>query len=194
MTALNDNALHFPSRELPRSALSFIALVVRGRYRLWLLALVSGEAVNALCGILLPYALNRIITTITGSHAEPRVVVGLLIHPLVLFGALSLGELVLGRVNSAVQLRVTPRQRQYVARALFSYLHRHSHRFLNESFAGALANRINETSHGVNQVLWALITEFWPTAIVIFVANLLLVSANRWLGLFTGLWRCCWLR
>ena len=28
-------------------------------------ALASGEAVNALCGILLPYALNRIITTIT---------------------------------------------------------------------------------------------------------------------------------
>ena len=189
MTALNDNTLHFPSRELPRSALSFIALVVRGRYRLWLLALVSGEAINALCGILLPYALNRIITTITGSHAEPRVVVGLLIHPLVLFGARSVwASSCSGRVNSAVQLRVTPRQRQYVARALFSYLHRHSHRFLNESFAGALANRINETSHGVNQVLWALITEFWPTAIVIFVANLLLVSANRWLGLFTGLW------
>jgi ATP-binding cassette subfamily B protein len=188
MTAMNDNALQFPSRQLPRDALSFIALVVRGRYRLWLLALVCGEAVNALCGILLPYALNRIISTITSSHAEPRVVIGLLVQPLVLFAGLSLGELVLGRVNSAVQLRVTPRQRQYVARALFSYLHRHSHRFLNESFAGALANRINETSHGVNQVLWALITEFWPTAIVIFVANLLLVSANRWLGLFTGLW------
>ena len=189
MTALDDNTLKFPdSRSLPRSALSFIALVVRGRYRLWLLALVSGEAVNALCGILLPYALNRIITTITTSHVEPRAVLPLLVPPLVLFAALSAGELVLGRLNSAVQLRVTPRQRQYVARALFSYLHRHSHRFLNESFAGALANRINETSHGVNQVLWALITEFWPTAIVIAVANVLLISANRWLGLFTGVW------
>ena len=189
MTALDDNTLKFPaSRSLPRSALSFIGLVVRGRYRFWLMALVSGEALNALCGILLPYALNRIITTITTSHTEPRAVLPLLIHPLTLFAALSAGELLLGRINSAVQLRITPRQRQYVARALFGYLHRHSHRFLNESFAGALANRINETSHGVNQVLWALITEFWPTAIVIAVANVLLVSANRWLGLFTGLW------
>ncbi|MEI9948464.1 MAG: ABC transporter ATP-binding protein [Pseudomonadota bacterium] len=189
MTALHDNTLKFPaSRSLPRGALSFIGLVVRGRYRFWLLALVSGEAVNALCGILLPYALNRIITTITTSHVEPREVLPLLMGPLVLFAALSAGELVLGRLNSAVQLRVTPRQRQYVARALFSYLHRHSHRFLNESFAGALANRINETSHGVNQVLWALITEFWPTTIVIAVANVLLISANRWLGLFTGTW------
>src|SRR3954470_12861452 len=107
MTATNDDALHFPARRLPRDALSFIGLVVRGRYRLWLLALVSGEAVNALCGILLPYALNRIITTITQSHSEPQQVVRLLVQPLELFAALSVGELVLGRVNSAVQLRVT---------------------------------------------------------------------------------------
>jgi ATP-binding cassette subfamily B protein len=95
---------------------------------------------------------------------------------------------VLGRVNSALQLRVAPRQRQYVARALFSYLHRHSHRFLTESFAGALANRIAETALGTNQVLFSLITEFLPTLIVIGVANVLLTSANGWLGLFTGLW------
>ena len=86
MTALDDNTLRFPaSRSLPRSALSFIGLVVRGRYRFWLMTLVSGEALNALCGILLPYALNRIITTITTSHAEPRAVLPLLIHPLALF-------------------------------------------------------------------------------------------------------------
>ena len=189
MTAHYDNTLQFPAaRSLPTNAFSFIGSVVRGRYRFWLLALASGEAVNALCGILLPYALNRIITTITTSHVEPQAVLPLLVPSLVLFAALTAGELVLGRVNSAVQLRVTPRQRQYVARALFGYLHRHSHRFLNESFAGALANRISETSHGVNQVLWALISEFWPTAIVIAVANVLLLSANRWLGLFTGMW------
>jgi len=187
--ALGNDCLQFPaSRALPQDALSFIALVVRGRYRFWLLGLAVGEASNALCGILLPYALNRIISTITSNHLEPHMLVPLLVRPLVLFIALSAGELALGRINSAVQLRIAPRQRQYVARALFSYLHRHSHRFLTESFAGALANRINEASHGVNQVLWALLTEFWPTAIVIGVANVLLTSANGWLGLFTGVW------
>jgi ATP-binding cassette subfamily B protein len=79
-----------------------------------------------------------------------------------LFALLCLGELVFGRINSAIQLRVTPRQRQYVARALFRHLHGHSHRFLTENFAGALANRVGETSHGVNQVMWAVVTEFWP--------------------------------
>jgi ATP-binding cassette subfamily B protein len=95
---------------------------------------------------------------------------------------------VFGRINSAVQLRVAPRQRQYIARALFDYLHQHSHRFFSDNFAGALAHRIGEVSHGTNQVLWAAITEFWPIAIVISVANVLLCFTNRWLGAFTLLW------
>jgi len=133
MSELDDNTLHFPaSRPLPRSALSFIGLVVRGRYRWWILTLLSGEALNAFCGILLPYALNRIISTITTSHSDPRALLPLLIPPLALFAALSVGELVFGRVNSALQMRVSPRQRQYVARALFGYLHRHSHGYAQQ--------------------------------------------------------------
>ena len=185
---LDANALELPSRGLPDSPFAFIRLVLRGRYRFWLLGLVVGESSNAACGILLPYALNRIITAITSTHAERSLVLGALTAPLALFAALSLGELVLGRVNSALQLRVAPRQRQYVARALFAHLHRHSHRYLTESFAGALASRISETSHGTNQVLFSLIQEFLPTAIVITVANALLVSANAWLGAFTCGW------
>jgi len=180
--------LELPSHGLPESPFAFIRLVVGGRYRYWLLGLVLGEGGNAACGILLPYALNRIITAITTSHADRSLVLAALSAPLGLFAALSLGELVLGRINSALQLRVAPRQRQYVARALFGHLHRHSHRYLTESFAGALASRISETSHGTNQVLFSLIQEFLPTGIVITVANALLFSANVWLGAFTCGW------
>ena len=38
------NALEFPSQGLPESPFSFIRLVVSGRYRFWLLALVLGES------------------------------------------------------------------------------------------------------------------------------------------------------
>jgi ATP-binding cassette, subfamily B, bacterial len=169
--------------------LRFIVHVVGGHFRWWIRALFVGEAANAACGIMLPYALGRIITKVTSSHDSPTAVVGTLWRPVLLFGALCAGELLFGRVNSALQLRMAPQQRQYVARALFQYLHRHSHRFLTENFAGALAHRINETSHGVNQVLFAVIQEFWPIAIVITVANVLLATgASLWLALFTGVW------
>ena len=173
---------------LPKSPLAFVFQVACGRYAPWNLALLLGEAINAGCGILLPYALGRILSRVTTARGEPSAVFHALRGPLALFALLCVGELVFGRLNSALQLRMAPRQRHYVARALFRHVHGHSHRFLIENFAGALANRIGETSHGVNQVLWAVTTELWPITIVISVSNILLAHASPWLGLFTSLW------
>jgi ATP-binding cassette, subfamily B, bacterial len=181
-------ALLLSVTHLPTTPWQFILHVARGRYRFGLAVMVGGEAVHATCGILLPSALSRIITRVTSSHSTPAAVVAEVIGPVLFFGALCVGEAIFGRINSAVQLRLAPRQRQYVARALFDYLHHHSHRFFSENFSGALAHRIGEVSHGTNQVLWAVITEFWPIAIVISVANGLLLAENDWIGGFTLLW------
>jgi ATP-binding cassette subfamily B protein len=181
-------ALMFPEADLPATPLRFILHVVRGHYRWGLALMVLGEAVHATCGILLPSALSRIITAVTSHQGVPAEVLAKVSGSVWLFAGLCAGEAVFGRLNSALQLRVAPRQRQYIARALFNYLHRHSHRYFSENFAGALAHRIAEVSHGTNQVLWAAITEFWPIAIVIGVANGLLCTTNLWLGSFTLIW------
>jgi len=173
---------------VPRTPFRFVLYVARARYRVWLSFLLLGEAANATCGILLPFALSRIIGRVTTTAGSERVSLAVLWPPVLSFMLLCGGELLFGRINAAVQLRLAPRQRQYVGRALFDYLHRHSHRFFSESFAGALGHRISEVSHGVNQVLWALLTEFWPMAIVIGVANVLLLRVSGWLGLFTLSW------
>jgi ATP-binding cassette, subfamily B, bacterial len=173
---------------LPPTPVRFVLHFAWGRYRTWILAMVTTEMGNATCGILIPYALNRIITSVTQSQSAPGAVFTSLRGPLLLFVGLSLGELVLGRATTSIQFRLGPRLRQEVARSLYHYLQYHSHRFLSESFAGALAHRISEASQGVSQTLWTLITEFWPIAIVITVANGLLLSANRWLGLFAAAW------
>lgn len=176
------------AEDLPLSAARFLGRVVGGRYRYWLLAMLVSEGLNATAGILLPAVLSRIIGQVTRAVQPTSDLGPALASPVALFAVLCLAELIFGRIGSGVQLRLAPRQRQHVARALFQYLHRHSHRFLTENFAGALAHRISETSHGVNQVLFAALTEFWPMSIVIGVANVLLIRANVWLGLFTGLW------
>jgi len=188
MTTADSPVLRIDPAKLPAAPLPFVLHVALGHYRTWNALLLLGEAAHATCGILLPYALGRILSAVQRGGTDPQSAFVALRAPLGLFALLCLGELVLGRINSAIQLRVTPRQRQYVARALFRYLHGHSHRFLTEHFAGALANRINDTSHGVNQVLWAVVTELWPIAIVICVSNVLLSAASPWLGLFTVLW------
>lgn len=172
--------------ELPLNSRSFIWRVVQGKFRWWLLAMLASEGLHAVSGALLPQVLSRIIGHVTSVAS--RTTAAALTAPVALFVLLCAAELVFGRIGSAVQLRLAPRQRQYVARALFRYLHRHSHRFLTENFAGALAHRISETSHGVNQVLFASLTEFWPMSIVITVANVLLLRASPWLGAFTLTW------
>ena len=187
-TAAPEDSLVPSAAELPLSATSFIGRVARGRFRYWLLAIGIGEGLNATAGIMLPYALSRIIGQVTRGQGPGVAGARALVTPVAWFAGLCVAELVFGRIGSAVQLRLAPRQRQHVARALFRYLHRHSHRFLTENFAGALAHRVGETSHGVNQVLFSALTEFWPMGIVIVVANILLLRTNPWLGLFTGVW------
>ncbi len=179
------------SPPLPPTPLRFVLFFVLGRYRWGILGMVLSETANAVCGVLVPYAINRIVTGVASSlarGAEPSATVAALHVPLALFIGFTLGELLFGRITSGIQLRIGPRLRQLVARTLYHYLQHHSHRFFSENFAGALAHRISEASQGVAQTLWTLITEFWPIAIVIAMANVLLSAANPWLGLFTALW------
>jgi hypothetical protein len=74
----------------------------------------------------LPYALSRIlnqVTSVTSAHGAPSATFAALQWPLALFALLCAGELLFGRVSSSIQLRVTPRQRQYVARAWLRHWH-----------------------------------------------------------------------
>jgi len=174
------------SPALAGSPYGFVLHVARGAFRWWLLMMVVLEGLTATCGILLPYALSHIITRVTSGMGGTSLVA--LRAPLLLFTGLCVGELVASRISGVIQWHLAPRQRQQMARSLFRYLQRHSHRFLTENYAGALAHRVAEVSQGVNLVLFAVIGEFWPITIVIVMANLLLWTASPWLALFTGLW------
>ena len=176
---------------LPSTPLRFVLFFVLGRYRWGIFGMVASETANAMCGVLVPYAINHIVTGVTGSlarGADPAATIAALHTPLALFIGFTAGELLFGRITSGIQFRIGPRLRQLVARTLYHYLQHHSHRYFSENFAGALAHRISEASQGVAQTLWTLITEFWPIAIVIGMANVLLFGANPWLGLFTAAW------
>jgi ATP-binding cassette subfamily B protein len=151
-------------------------------------AMVLFEGSNAACGILIPYALGKIIRGVTASHGNAASVVAALHRPLCWFVGLGLAEVVLGRVAGAVQIRLGPRQRQNVTRQIHQYLQSHCHHYFSNNFAGALAHRISETSMGVTQTLWSIITEFWPISIIISVSVGLLFNAHAQLGGFALAW------
>lgn len=172
---------------LPDRPFRFILHFV-ARYRWWYLGMVLFETANATCGILIPYALSRIIKAVTMAHGNAHAVVASLTTPLTLYVGFSLGEVLFGRIAGGIQIRLGPRQRQNVTRSLYHYLQYHSHRYFSNNFAGALAHRISETSMGVTQTLWSIITEFWPIFIVFSVSILLLAHTHVQLAAFVGIW------
>ena len=180
---MNDDSTAFQrapgTPRLPATPSRFIRYFIR-KYRWWYLAMLFLVTADAVCGITIPYGISRVLKTVTQAAGGVANLQG----PLLLFTGLALGEVVFGRLAGAIQIRLGPRQRQTVTRALYHYLQYHSHRFLTNDFAGALAHRISETSLGVSQTLWSVITEFWPACVVLAVSITLLMGAHQSLGLF----------
>jgi ATP-binding cassette, subfamily B, bacterial len=175
---------------LPATPLRFVGFFLH-EFRWWYLGMVLFETLNSSCGILIPYAMAKIIRAVTGGHAGGPLLSGPLLHPLLLFGGLAVLEVLASRAAGYCQVTVGPRQRHAVTRALYAYLQHHSHRYLHNDFAGALAHKISETSLGVSQIVWAVLFDFWPMAIVFIVATLVLWSAYPGLAVLTGLWAAC---
>lgn len=177
---------------LPATPLRFILFFV-SQYRWWYGSMVLLETFSASCTILIPYALGRIVKTVGASTQHSQELVQALQGPLLLFVGLCIGEVIFSRLVGGIQFRLGVRQRQNVTRTSYHYLQHHSHRYFSSNFAGALAHRISETSMGVTQTLWMLITEFWPILIILGLSVVLLAQANLGLGLFLGGWASAFL-
>lgn len=171
---------------LPASPLRF-TLHFLARFRWWYVLIVVLEIGASTSGMLGPYVIGRIVRVVTDP--APVVPVAAALLPLVgLFAGLNLAELLLGRASGACRLYVAPLQRTGVTAALYAHLQQHSQRFISSNFAGALANRISETSLGVNMATWTIIFDFLPIAVTLCVAVLLLAQASIPLAVFAAGW------
>jgi ATP-binding cassette subfamily B protein len=175
---------------LPATPFRFVRYFAR-QYRGWYLLMIALETINSTCGILIPYATGQIIKAVTTAHEQSLSLVEHLKGPLWLFIALAIGEVVFARAGGGVQIVIGPRQRQTVTRAMYAYLQHHSHRFLSNDFAGALAHKISETSMGYSQTIWTVIFDFYPMVIVFSVAIFMLGHAHRGLAEFVSIWAVC---
>ncbi|OCQ99160.1 ABC transporter ATP-binding protein [Nostoc sp. MBR 210] len=172
---------------LPETTFKFICYFVN-QFRWWYVAMVILEVIHATCGIMLPYAIGEIIRSVTRSPGDSQEIFHAVSQPLMLFTALSLGEVVFGRSAGLLQTILHPIHRQHIVRSLYAYLQHHSHRYLSSSFAGSLAHRISETSLGVTQTMQMLISEFMAVIIVYIVATILLYRAYPPLAALVGAW------
>ena len=172
---------------LPDTTFRFICYFV-SHFRWWYVTMVILEVIHATCGIMLPYAIGEIIRGVTRRAGDSKLILDAMSQPLMLFTALSVGEVIFGRAAGLLQTILHPIHRQHIVRSLYAYLQHHSHRYLSSSFSGALAHRISETSLGVTQTMQMLITEFMPVIIVYTVTTILLYRVYPPLAGFVGMW------
>lgn len=172
---------------LPNTPFRFVCYFVN-QFRWWYVAIVISEVLHATCGIMLPYAIGEIIRSVTTAHTFHGQIFNVIKQPLILFTVLSLGEVIFGRTSGLLQTILHPIHRQHIVRSLYAYLQCHSHRYLSNSFAGALGHRIGETSLGVTQTMQMLITEFMSLIIVYIVSTILLYRTYPPLAALIGIW------
>lgn len=173
--------------DLPSTPFRFICYFVY-QFRWWYVAAVILEIIHATCGIMLPYAIGEIIRGVTRRASESKPIFDAMMQPLMLFTALSVGEVVFGRSAGLLQTILHPIHRQHIVRSLYAYLQHHSHRYMSSSFSGALAHRISETSLGVTQTMQMMITEFMPVIVVYTVATTILYRTYPPLAALVGIW------
>ena len=171
---------------LPPTPLRFTCRYV-ALFRWWFLGAFVFETGAASAGISVPYALGHLTRTIASAVRGPATTAALR-APALLFVGLSLADLFFSRAAGNCQFLTSPRLRQRVTNDLYAHLQRHGQRYFDESFAGALAHRISETSAGVTQSLWTVVNDFWPIAMTLTVAVTLLSRSSTTLALFVGSW------
>ncbi|GAB7531696.1 ABC transporter ATP-binding protein [Pseudomonas sp. 3A(2025)] len=183
-TSSTDLDSHPP--ELASSPLRF-TLQFAGYFWHWYLTIAILQIISSACGVSVSLALGKVVGAISHDTGEVRVLDAVW-PPLLLFIALNLGELVFGRIAGFARVHVAPLQRTRVTAHLFAYLQHHSQRYIGSNFAGSLANRISETSMGVNMTLWAIIFDVLPVIVSMSVAVVILTTVSHVLALFTLAW------
>ena len=173
--------------KLPRTPWRF-ALYFYRKMSLAIVAILSFEAAQASCTIMLPYAVKQIIDAVTMANETGADVFDAAYDSLVFFALLNLGIVLFSRASGAILVSNGPRLRSIIRRSLFRYLQFHSHRYFVSHFAGSLANRITEIATSCMHSLWTICFTFYPLIIQSTVALIILFNTTPKLALVLMVW------
>ncbi len=186
LTAQRRSRRNWDVRYLPSTPFNFVRFFV-GNFKGWYLSILLLQIGAVLCGILVPWSLGQITRLVThGLDAQNAQQI--LTNPVLVFVGLLVMELLFTRGATGCHIRVMPRQRSMVTHTVFAYLQQHSHRFVNNEFAGALAHRVSETAMGVNQTLSILLFDLIPLLFTLSLATLVLWTASPLLAMLMLGW------
>ncbi|WP_459205663.1 ABC transporter ATP-binding protein [Pseudomonas sp. MLB6B] len=173
-------------QHLPATPAAFVRFFV-SCFKGWYVAILLLQIAAVVCAVSIPYGLGLITRTVSnGLQADQAY--DLLQGPLALFAALLVCEMLFTRGAASCHIHVLPLQRRTVTHTVYAYLQRHSHRFISNEFAGALAHRVSEVALGVTQTLSIVLFDLIPLVLTLSLATVLLWTVSPLMAAFMVGW------
>ena len=173
-------------QQLPSTPAAFVRFFI-GNFKGWYVSILLLQIAAVICTILIPWGLGQITRTVSNG-LDAQNAFSVLQWPLTLFAVLLVCEVLFTRAAAGCHIHVLPLQRRTVTHVVFAYLQRHSHRFISNEFAGALAHRVSEVALGVNQTLSILLFDLIPLLVTLTLATVLLWTASPLMAMFMAGW------
>jgi len=95
------------------------------------------------------------------------------------------------RIQNFSNMYLEARVMTDLSRRAFSYLIDHSYGFFVSRFSGSLTHKVNKFSRAFESLFDSVITRFFPTALFVVGAVVVLYARNHTLGFILGAWSVC---
>ena len=111
-----------------------------------------------------------------------------LIGIIIIVGLLLLSNWLMTRVQNITNMRMQSRVMRDLYEQSFHYLLGHSHTFFISNFAGSLTHKVNKFARSFETLMDAFVLQFFPTALFVIGAIIILSLHNIVLGSMLGVW------
>jgi ATP-binding cassette subfamily B protein len=169
-------------QQLPKQLLPFFWHFVKPYKWRWLATLSTG----LIWGIqtnLTPYFMKQIINALAYYEGNKAEIFNVIWVPVLCYFAVWFTQAINFRLLDVVKVKLYPNIRVDIINAMFAYLGRHSHAYLQNNFAGSLANKMMDMAGGTAAVL----NKFDEAVANIFVFMIAMVSMSFVSPLFSGI-------
>ena len=135
-----------------------------------------------------PYLLRLIVDTLT-LHDADRFAAWDSLKYLLLIGVFFWTLMELGfRGRDFIMARALPELEANIRLAMFDHVQKHSPKYFNEHFSGALANKISDMISEVGELLRTLLIFFVPAFVTCIVTIVIFANINPMLAAILGIW------
>lgn len=173
--------------ELPKSLFSFIFHFLKKQWKVFLLIQLFAFAWT-LDYTIWPIIIGKLVDSIT-HYTGDRSAAWITVGPILIAGGM-LWIAIEGMFRSSGLLlaKALPLFEGQIRAAVFSYVQRHSQSYINDRFAGTLANKISDISQSAGRIIRMLMFLFFPVLLAFLISAIIFVRLNPWLALILAGW------